>query len=419
MLNEKFLLDSFCERGNDLTKFSELINEIWSKTKFIKMSSKDLSVLSVANESDPEKIFVYLLNPREPLPGDSYTDKLRSYCRSLEKKKILEKGDFSSLINEVEENTRVILYDDVRLLYVSSGIFSDLCQFGIKGDFIQKPSFARDMVIAQQFKSDKKITLVCKSINGINKVFAIRSGKYSCIPQSILLDIADKIKSAGLGDFICKEWEVTNFLTQIYLEFPQKAEEMKIYYDLPDDYVPGLLLTTSDTGDCSVTVNGTWRIGNSITLQNKVAKQHMGTIDVDEIVKNAESTIFAEYTKLPEALCNLMIQNITDASWDLSTAAGRKANAEAIEDTIKSVFKQLDMIKLIGKKNEKSLFTQLVDEFDPEMSFTAYDVAKSIMGIPGRLEGLNAVIERNLRRAVGQAPYLDYSADPATIVLTA
>ena len=51
--------------------------------------------------------------------------------------------------------------------------------------------------------------------------------------------------------------------------------------------IPGVLLSTSDTGDSSFKVSGTWRVEGSdaIVVNGEVRKKHTGDMDLSEVME--------------------------------------------------------------------------------------------------------------------------------------
>lgn len=439
MLNEKFLLDNFHAEGNDFEGLKEIIQELKEVTKFKRCSSKDLALLSYLGYSkDLDKMYFFRNDPETiefikdyileqlTLCGVSFEDidfeeskqrfaeSKKRMINSIRKQDILKKGDFEGLIDEVKNN-KLMIFDGDNLTFTSEHFLATAERFGLKGHFLTRPTINRDNAIERQLSDEFPCTLVVKEINGIHKAFSLLSGKYKPIDQEVLFRVINALsKDESLGEPVCKKWEVTNFMTSVYIEFPKKADEIQSFYKFPEKLIPGLWLATSDTGHCSLKVRGTWRKGSATTFEKEILKKHMGEIDISKIVKEVEETIFAEYNKLPERLCELMLCEVTDPDWDLSTEEGRYKNSERIKETVKSVFDQVDMLKVLGLKRKKMLMNQYLDEFDPEMRYTAYDIAIGIMEFPNRVEVPN---KDDFMKACGSAPYANYEIEEETIAL--
>ena len=423
MLNEDFLLDNFQVTGNQFETFEKAIEEITEATKFYKFNSSELAVLSYTNSTDDGRMIFLDFHPLS-VPSAGGSSNLAEKRVKVNPEKILAKGKFENLIKELIDETGLFFWNGIVCMFVSKRVLTTRLQpFGLGGDFLADKSTERDLMIAKRFglkAADK--TLVIREINGIKKVFSMLGDKYRYMPQGVLIDIYKAISPDDLGKADCRYWEINHFYSGIKIEFPEKAAELQAVYGLPSKFVPGVYLATSDTGDCSVKIRATWRIGNACSLHQEVSHKHSGDVDVEEILDEVKEKIFAEYTRLPEALCDLMSKDITDPSWNLETTKGKSKNAKAVESALKTAFKELKVVAAIGKKAEISLFQQLLDEFDSSIAYTAYDIALAIMSLPARTSGLHSVMQEKLETAVGRAPYINYEGSKTTIppvVLTA
>ncbi len=431
MLNEKILLDNFYATGNDFDKLRNIIEELKEVTEFRKCTSSDIAILSYLGQSKETGRMYFCKNDIDTIDfvQDYILEQLKlsgidledsdfeeSHSRfEISRKKIInsmkiedvyKNGGFDELINELK-NTKFMIADSLgRLNFVSDNFLATAERFGLKGNFLATPNVNRDSAIERQFVDDFKCTLVLKRYKNITKAFSLLSGKYQPIDQKVLFNIINALsKDESLGKPVCRKWEVTNFMTSVYIEFPKKADELQSFYGLSEKFVPGLWLATSDTGHCSLKVRGTWRHKDSITFDKEILKKHLGEIDIAKIVKEVENTIFAEYNKLPERLCELMMQDIADPSWDLSTAGGQAKYFEKIKGIVKNVFEEIDMLKAIGLRNRNSLFKQFTEEFDLTVNYTAYDLATGILNFPERVE---VAAKDNFMKACGVSPYANY-----------
>jgi hypothetical protein len=141
-----------------------------------------------------------------------------------------------------------------------------------------------------------------------------------------------------------------------------------------------------------------------------VKRVHSGKVELSELMSLIDKKVFSEYAKLPQAMCDLMLQDITEASWDLSNPKDIEKNRKLMESVIKKAFRTLGITKAIGIKNKQSLQEQLCMEFSGGVAYTAYDIASALMSLPERLEGVNSSTIHNLEAAVADAPYIKYGA---------
>lgn len=461
MFNEDYLLDSFEKTGVNLDEFKDFVNEVAKTTTFLRCNSKEMKLLSLQGiDEEKERFYTVLVNPNNMMTRNP-TLTISRKAQIVRKSKIMRKGNFTNLIDEMQRNTtRLFFYkgylpddeekegsdgdvdfywfgnekpkkneDDETIIeetnvsnadkdthnntlyFVSPNVFSTMDSIGMKGKFLLDACLERDLMIGQRFsRLAKDCTFVVKEVNGMKKIFAMLSGKYNALPQNVLFDVIDKVfENETLGKVVCRSWSVSHFYSCVHLEFPEKAEEFKRLYSLKEDFVPGLILATSDTGDCSFTAIGTWRRGNTLMPNKEIKRRHSGEIDISKVVDEVEHSIYSEYTKLPEALCDLMAIDITDGSWDLSKKFGMAKNRRAINNTIKSVFKQVDLTKAIGKRSKSKLYENLCNEFDSSVAYTAYDIAMAIVSMPERASGIGKTAMKSLEKACGQAIFAKYN----------
>lgn len=434
ILTEKWLKDDFEMTGSDLEECRTLIFEIATHTNFEKINSAGLVTLSYVPVENSKKVNFYRLNPDE-LPTDRPDLTLNHFRTGLIKSSIEEKWDLKFIIDEIENVSKVAFLDNNKpsnnLYFASENVFSSMDGFGLRGSFLSNPCIERDLLVAKQFKGGKNLTLVIRNFvktieksNGkteskdIKKVFAIHSGRYGEMPQLEMFNVIDKIVNDEVfGKVSCSKWLVNHYFTSIELEFPEKADEICKAYGLPNIFVPGIRITTSDTGNSSFRIVGTWRIKNSLALTNEVAKRHSGAIDINEIIEDVEKEIFADYVKIPEALCDLMLKNITPEDLDLSVNTDMRKNQEIVENIIKSTLKELEVVKAIGKKNEMTLRDLMLQEIDPSISYTAYDIAMQILTIPERIEGLSSSALNSLAKTIAKAPFCSYEDEKSSLLL--
>lgn len=433
-IGAKELTDNFTVSGDTLDGLKEVIEKMNENTTFKQMKSGDLNLLSFIGEDEREvenpdgtKSKVPITKNLQLMPGNLPTltlsepfDKvIKAYKKPAEAESLLNEwtGKTKLALVHIEKTGQQVFY------FTSKSTLQTMDRFGMSGTFLSTPCLERDLMIAKRFEKDLGITAIIRTSDSkqYKKMFAILSDKYVPIDQMILFDIIKEIETVSdLGKCVCHKWEVNNFFTRLYVEFPEKATELATLYGIPK-MIPGILITTSDTGDASFAVRGTWRANGSSAValtHAEVKHKHSGKLNVAKIVDEVSSTIFADYAKLPDALCKLMSQDITDSAWDLKTSAGVMANQAAMEEVIKTAFKRLGITKAVGKKIEKLLCQGMLDEVNPSIRYTAYDVCMAFMSLPERLifSGKDVPDTTLLQKACGQAPFIDYEVD-TTVVL--
>lgn len=410
-LDRNVLLEDYTASGNDFESLKEAIKNMNGITKFLRVPSREMNILSLKGVDDSRFCWYHIYT-------ENFTDERRPVIPRLSNMGFAQmagKGVTDELLKEIKDNA--FMFEINGQCYpVSPKVFSTMDQLGMAGSFLDTPSYERDMMVGRQLSNiGRECTAVVREIGKVRKMFALLGPRYAHFDQMTLFDIIKRINADGvLGNSRCHHWEMSNFFTELYVEFPDKAKDIADEYKLPAPYVPGLLLQTSDTGNCSMTVKGTARIGNSLIILDEVRRKHSGAkgnADTDEVIKelldDCETKIFSQFTKIPEKLIELMMLDIGPD--DLSSAENRQKNGETIEGIIRSVFRQLGVLKILGNKNTKTLINQLVSEFDEENHYTGYDIAFAIMSIPERVTGIAKSHVKNLQKCLAQTPFCEFS----------
>ena len=245
---------------------------------------------------------------------------------------------------------------------------------------------------------ESDVQLLVRSIGKVHKAFAMHSTQYTLVPQITMMDIIRKIEH-GLGKPVCKGWTVSHFCSEVQLEFPERAVDFAKVYGVDHDITPGLKLLTSDVGRSSVCALGTWNFGDAVIGSDIYTRKHRGKVDSDQILKEIDKKIFSKYERIPKALCGLMQIHITD-----------------VEAAVDSVFRQIDLSEKIGKKRVDELKEIMESEYNPGLHYTAYDIAKSILSLPARVQGMPKDIQKRFENGLIQAVYADYEESQRKLI---
>lgn len=410
------LLDNWSAKGKSVAEFKKVINDLSDSTTMLIIRKSDLTLLSKAEASSSEVIPMYILKP-----GNIWevTKTGRSIKAGSMKRATFTSAKLESLLKEYEDKTHLMLQYNGNCYFTSMNLNPTLgLRVDMGGNAMLEPSLERDILIANRLGDpeneaiDDEMALIIRKGPMVRKVFAALSKKYAYVPQSFMGDILDRIETDGtLGVMDCNKWEVNHQYGEIYVEFPEKADELTTIYDIDEKLVPGLYLSKSDVGECSITVRATWRVGNSIILLDEMHRKHSGKIDMDKLMDDIDKIVFSKYTKLPEKLCELMTIDVTDPTWKKTLSASKfeSANKKAVQSMIKSIFKQIKLVENTTKKVEKELYEALCDELDYSMSYTAYDIAMIIMQLPSRtILNMQKAYEAPLAKACGQAAFCKF-----------
>lgn len=420
MLNN-FLCSDFEERGNNLEKFFELLKELDDSFKFIPVT--DAKLLSPATSEDPVKTYFdgaeYAFNYLERGTTDKSVfkiliDNLLDAAESAD-------VDFSPFIEELIEKKDSLLSTGGKNFFVTESTlkeFAKLCK--LTGDALKEPSVWRDEYLAslikkrcEEYKKKRKsktaFTAILATQAGVSRCLSVRSGDYNPIPQTTLQTLFEDIMNRDdWGAVDCHGYIVDHNKSEVYLEFPEIASDLKAEYpNLPTfPFVPGIRIATGSTGLCSLQCQMTWRmVGNEATasIGVPVRQKHCNTYEKEAFTEAVHIYIWDRYGELPakmSELYNVMIP----------------ATSSAIRPLVEDVFKSLSLGKVFmqtdaPKKEEADYVKQLTDNVVYKLiadftgkPLTAYDVAVEIIDSGMTLEVPDSYKEA-LYKELYRAPY--------------
>jgi hypothetical protein len=274
------------------------------------------------------------------------------------------------------------------------------------GSNFSKPCLVRDLTIANYFSKPVPVYTIERTDpdSGSAKIFAVMSNKYTHIEQDMLLIIIKHILEEAkrdLGAGVCNDWYIDHSITRVYIDFEEYASQITKDYGLPDEMVPGIMIETSDIGDCSLRIKGYFRLGGNLTYMEKEFSQiHSGELDLEKLLITVSDHIFPEYRIYPEKLANLMLIDLVDST--MSKAQKIKTMTMYYRD----ISKKIGLVKAIGKKREKALIDQLILGINPEIDYTAYDVAETFLTLSSTLVIENRSVVDSVSKVVRNV--LDY-----------
>jgi len=404
-----FLSDTWAIEGKEYDEFKEQLEKFEKQTIIKEIPMDEFSFLSISDMG-----VGYMAYPM----GTGTVWKKNKTSLSLKmlpvnKDMFIMNGYGDDVVNESFDNGLFTIFSKKKLtmpkisksinegefLPVSAKAISTIAnriKYGGSNFFTDR--LIRDMAIASHFDKPIPVSAVLRtdSESGKQKVFAVMSEKYTIIPQKTIISIIDKISKeaeADLGKTVISDWYIDHSVTRINLDFPEKAEEIAETYSMAESMVPGIMIETSDIGDCSLRLRGYFKIGSyTVYTKNEYVQIHSGKFDEAEAVNAATGKIFPEYMSYPKKLVSLMAIDITDDS--MSSAMKIKKMTKAYKD----VSKKIGLVKEIGKKREKPLMEQLINGINTDISYTAYDVAMTFLTLPKMILSDN----KNLIRSIAK-----------------
>ena len=430
--DRNFLLDSWNAHGKDLDEFRGMCQDIADATHYRKASTAEFALILRGYENEKEFKFC---------KWDTYA------IKELEKNGV-GAADFKDfpvkkkhmddvLFRETMNGAGFLISENRHTYYVSENALSSLfSRANMAGDSAFINSNARNYFLAEclwragigirsngkhDYKKlsnpdDQNCTLVTREVNvigddgeekNLRKIFFVPTEKYAPVPLTVLADVAEEICDDDiLGRPEVRYWYFNHGIAEICIVFPEKAEEIKTVYKLKDDILPGVLLRTSDTGECCVDIKSIAFVGKHshryVALET-YKRKHSGEMDIEEVIENADHLLLRNIKKLPELLADLIGRYVYEG--DTSDANWASKNKAAVEKAIKKVFKYIRLVPVLGKKREKSLKEQLFAEINPEVPYTEYDIAIMVMTISDRVEGLSQTKRDELANACATAPF--------------
>lgn len=395
------LNDNWAVKGTDFNDFCSELSDLKDRTSFVPFN---LCELSVVTPSDVE-ITTKKGNAAFPMKIHHGEEVAKSTC--IGKDNITAKQvSYEEFMHSVE-NGNLMFLKGTQLIFSSESLYKTLAQrIGFNGSALTNGTcrYQRDALVGALLYEKATHAKACvRTVNGSKKVFSMATSSYQEIPSTIVLDIVDEIKKMPEGSSVqCKSWEISQNIIILNLEFPEIAKEMNEAYGLPDEWVPGVRIVTSDTADSSLLIYSTWRNNSkknsSVIIQNKVERQHRGkdkteTV-ISEIIEDAKISIFAEFFRYPETMAALLMTDID--------------HGDEIE-LIRSVAKQISLKKAIKNKElYAEIMKDMESKIDPTISYTAYDICSLFLDLPSHFKDMPERRLRDLANVCGKAPFAKY-----------
>lgn len=412
MNNEKnFLMDHWHSEGKGLESFKEEIADLAAHTHFI-------SVMSDSQDGVENDGVYHCMEYDEEegrlraLSVNGAEGRIDGRVASVRNINLDESLDSAAIMRELLRTTSLMIR-----FYSSTYFFSEKSYFTFAqrlgmDEAMQDASIERDIFISRLMRKNGKEWKLCVREMGegkgrIRKVFAVFTGKYDEIPQSVIADIADDICNRrtevfGQGELV--QWSINHETTTAVIEFPEQAEAIRKTYGI-SGLTPAIRIITGDTGKASLTFQAIWKRGASYTVQDELTLRHQGKkVSKEGIEERVDEKLFPVFSKLPERLVELMDIDITDGSVPAARFAAE--NRAAVTGFIKMVSKKVRLVDAISKKNEMRVRELIEEELDYSEHYTAYDIIMIFMDLPERLGGLSPAYRKALEKACGRAPFI-------------
>ena len=421
------LLDTWQASGTDMSSFIDTINELEAMTTYPVVKGMGLSIMhgmplkiSPKTQTKNKDIWYlvsvtsqFILNleraaHHDLVPGEAYPE--------IKGGTFVSKNANPDLTNESLKTTGWVMTIGPDVLYLSGGSKSTLLRRAdLGGERAQDRSLFIAMAVEEAISQPgKRMTIVMRQQerNGVmdKKAFAFMSAKYRPIPVNTLPDVVTRLESYGtLGKPSLHRWFVSHQFARLYLEYPKAAADLQAELKITDRVIPGVMISTSNTGDSAFYVRGTYRVEGrrSIVTTDEFARRHQGEIKPEDIVESADREVFSKIRRLPEALAAQMGRVIGEGK--TSTPEEREANRKAVKEAIYKAFVALGLRCRgagLGAERAKALRDALVAEINPAAKYTECDISVMIMGLPDRVDGISQEARELLAKACGKAAFV-------------
>ncbi len=401
------LKDKWELRGSDLDEFYKNVRDLTNATTLMRLSKRDVKFLSLYTGNKPDE---YVSEYGTLLTKEALDIFIQSGKRSIE-----EINLSPEMVLDARNGTQLIMRDQANVEYVVSPLaFPTFMQrTGVGGDatthsynLYSNMHSIYELYNPHCSRIDESLSLVCrKDERGNKKIFAAFARYYNLIPQTTILDLLDVLASENsLGKYICKEWQINHAVTSVQIEFPEAADAIQKDLKLPDKFIPGIFIQTSDIGVASFTIRGTLRRNGDrhAVVYESVDRKHTLSLHDRDLVKDIEENIFVNVRRLPEKMLELY-SNELHPEIDLTSEDGVNQYTKLIRKIYeRNVF---GLFKKIPKKMNVKLVEELLLEIDPTVHLTQYDVAAHFFSLPSRVSGLDDKLFAEFQKICAKAPF--------------
>ena len=162
----------------------------------------------------------------------------------------------------------------------------------------------------------------------------------------------------------------------------------------------------------SFEVIGTLRPERGYAIDDSCEKlTHRGHVDIDDYMEKVGKTILTGVRKTSEELAKKLGRELTE-----STDAGerREAYARAILAGIEGL--HLASPRVLGERRTKEIREGLIEEFNPDIPYTEYDIAVTLLHIAERVDPLSEEVKKALRSACKGAALINYRPSRITLL---
>lgn len=312
-MDKSSLLDNFTQSGEGMEKYAENMTDLAQNTQCIRIRSDKMTFLSLCRIESMQKpgMARFWILTKESL------EEFASFGAQIQLGEFPIEEIGRELYQELSETSGLMTIVDDKRYLVSQESFLTLCQQAqVSGDqTVNRSNIFRDMHLADAlFNKKRTVSMVCRTADGANKVFAIFASAHTHTGQDAFIRALDSkivkeyIKDAGY-EIKNVKYSFTNLVSEAWIRLGD------------GDVCPGLYLSDSDTGHSSITARPVYFFGEEYVIQNEFPLRHSSK---------------ATETAIEGLICNA----ITDLRFStfLWKVESLKGTSSIIEEAVKSLY---------------------------------------------------------------------------------
>jgi hypothetical protein len=296
------------------------------------------------------------------------------------------------LVKDTEANMNMIVVIDFGgtkepyLLGASSwvSIKNRIDIYGKGFDLLETEEQVRDINMRLSQLGEEEVQVIIVH----DKIRAIMSRMYAVVIAADFFKSILKYSSERFDSFELVEAYADHNVTRCKILFTELREELAEIYKLPDEYIPGLVIQTSDTGFSANRIGAYWQSNKAsfINSNEYIYAKHKGEVTLEDILEELPN-LFIKYQNTLKKFANLLTIEISQPV-----------------KVLKRACKHIG----VAKKHTKLL----VEELERELSTagieitTAYDICRKILSLPNYVT--DSTQKTDLQEKVGKAININY-----------
>jgi len=306
-------------------------------------------------------------------------------------------GVSTELIKDTENNTDMIAIvggvEKTPYLVGSSSWVSIKNRIDIYGkgfDMLGSEEQVRDINrrFSQLGREDVQIIVVD------NKIRAIMSRLYAIVVTAELFKAVMDYSKERFDGFDMVSAYVDHNTSGCKLLFTSLIDELIELYELPEQYVPGIVIQTSDTGFSANKIGAYWQSSTGASFVNSneyIYMKHKGKVSLDDVLDQLPN-LFLKFQNTLKKFAELIEIEINSPI-----------------SVLKKACKQIGLTKkdtalLVKEYEDLATFDRIFSE-DEEVKATAYDICKTILSLTQFVEKKKKL---EVEEKVGKAININY-----------